>query len=271
MADSRIAARVFLRFSVCCSYSVVSSLDFAFFFEQEKCHIWQRPIRHVLRKLREGQDDRRERRKFELKAEDSSDVPGEHFGKSRKNDRKTEKRRKPGSGHRGSRGGVEGEGEAGRGGRLRGERESAQMFPAALMPRARKPWTEERENTNDVENDRRKNGRTVANKRKAGLKTGTREEDRTKRKRRALQALWRRVTEKLGGGTGGGNWRKRGRKAGGDGEAEQWKAVMLADLREKLEEQHGGTLWARAKAVRHELEDGLLLRCVLGRGAGRGN
>ncbi|CAM9991410.1 unnamed protein product [Scytosiphon promiscuus] len=127
------------------------------------------------------------------------------------------------------------------------------------MPRVRTSWTEGRESKNKKE-DGRRNDKHVEKPRKAGSKASARDEDKTKRKRRALKALWRRVTEKLGGGSGGGDWKKHGRKAGVDREAESWKAVMLADLREKLEEQHGHTLWARAKAVRHELEDGLLLR-----------
>lgn len=213
--------------------------------------------------MREGQDGRRKKRKLGLEPEHSSDVPGEDLGKGRKNNSKKEKRK------RSSRNGGGSSRDGGSEGGVRDERHHPQMFPAASMPLVRKTWTKGRESGKKEEKERRRNAKILAKQNKLGSKSIAIKEDKTKRKRRALQALWRRVTEKLGGGGGGGEWKKRGRKAGVDGVAESWKAVMLADLREKLEEQHGHTLWARAKAVRHELEDGLLLRCVHGRGGDR--
>lgn len=73
---------------------------------------------------------------------------------------------------------------------------------------------------------------------------------RTKWKRKALRKWWRRVLEKAG--VGGSKKVKR------DGLAEA-KARLVEELRKRLE-QHPEELRIRAKAVLHELDDGMLLR-----------
>lgn len=71
-----------------------------------------------------------------------------------------------------------------------------------------------------------------------------------KKKRRSLGALWKSVVAKVAGAM-----RKR-KKLGG---ATETRMRLLEELRENVE-KHPGDLWRRAKAVRHELDDGLLLR-----------
>ena len=72
---------------------------------------------------------------------------------------------------------------------------------------------------------------------------------RTKWKRKALRDWWRRVMEKAG---------IRGTKVKVDGLVNA-KARLVEELRMRLE-QHPDELRIRAKAVLHELDDGMLVR-----------
>lgn len=71
-----------------------------------------------------------------------------------------------------------------------------------------------------------------------------------KRKLRALRSWWRRFVAKAG------IWGTKKVKRDGVVDA---KARLVEELRKRLE-QHPEELWARAKAVLHELDDNMLLR-----------
>lgn len=102
--------------------------------------------------------------------------------------------------------------------------------------RTRKDWTEPRKDRDELASH--SEGDSQASLRSA------------KRKLRALRSWWRRFVAKAGiGGT---------KKVKRDGVVDA-KARLVEELRKKLE-QHPEELWARAKAVLHELDDNMLLR-----------
>lgn len=122
---------------------------------------------------------------------------------------------------------------------------------------------EEEEKPNGQTSRKRSTGNKRKRRAEPSSKVGkTGEEDSTtKRKRRALQAFWGRVVAKLGGDGGEMGIGRKGRgKAGAEGEVEMQRLGMLKELKESLQERYGHALWSRAKAMKHELDDGLLMR-----------
>ena len=219
--------------------------------QEDKRRSWRRPIKGILDKLREAQDDRRTRRNAKLEVEKGG-VPGTDSSDGRM---ARQKKTSSSSGRderdagkvptitavftsqieatRGS--GVDHEDEQAQGGR-EGEGAKAQRSRGGVRK---------------ARNKRERRGDSASE-----VKDGDEDKDAmtTKRKRRALKALWGRVIRKLRGG--------KGSSGGGDGRAEVeiQRLRMLKELKEKVEERYGRELWGRAKGVRHELDDGLLLR-----------
>eukprot|EP00752_Nemacystus_decipiens_P005199 g4718.t1 len=200
---------------------------------------WRRPIKGILEKLKEGQGGRRKRRDVNKPGPESSGVPG---GES-SDGKKTMKNKTSSSST---------------------EKQRAGGAPAALpsqieatQGRLNREKRDEATREEEGSTEQSSRGTRKASKRKRGAasrgEAAGEEGATTKRKRRALQALWGRVVGKLRGGKGGGG-------DGEGGEVELQRMRMLKDLKQMVEEKHGRELWGRAKAAKHELDDGLLLR-----------
>lgn len=216
--------------------------------QEDKRRSWRRPITGIFNKLRQGRDERRTRRRnFKLELE-SGGVPGSDSSDGRKTGKgqpssvssisSTEERNVgeiPAA--------FTSQIESTRGSGVNEEDKQAQGRREEEDPKA--------QNFRGARNARNKRERDdPASEAKAGDEGAT----TAKRKRRALQALWDRAMGKLRGG--------KGSSGDGDGKAEveMQRLRMLKELKEKVEERYGRELWGRAKGVRHELDDGLLLR-----------
>ncbi|CAN0417254.1 unnamed protein product [Pylaiella littoralis] len=215
---------------------------------------WRRPIRGIVRMFREGQDDRRKRRKLKLEVERDNRGASEGGLGSKKNDSKT---------HRGGRKAS----SSSSSGSSSGESRIFQTLPGVLVPQsgairggAKKEDSGE-QTGEEISQKKRKKKKRRHKDASPGGKAGE-EDTTTKRKRRALQALWGGVIGKLGGGGGnnGGSWGSRRGARGGKGEETMRKIGMMKELRKGVEERHGREFWERAKTANHELDDDLLMR-----------
>ena len=224
-------------------------------FQEGKRRSWRRPIKGILEKLKEGHKGRRKRRDVEKLELESSGVPGIDSSVRRN----TGKRKTSGSGS------GSGSSSSSSSSSSSPEERSAGKIPAvfasqieATLSRANQEKLEEGGREKEGARRRSSRGATrTASKRKRHSaskgETTSEEGASAKRKRRALRALWGRVIGKLRGTKGGGG-------DGEGGEVEMRRLRMLKDLKQMVEERHGRELWGRAKAARHELDDGLLLR-----------
>lgn len=131
------------------------------------------------------------------------------------------------------------------------------------MLKAEQRTAEGRAQAAQLERKRQEKGRAKAGKvgRKASVSAlaaagnHLQADDSSRSKRAKLQALWTRLS--IVGGRGG----KRG-SAQNDRSVRDHRARLLEELRAEVE-AYPGNLFQRAKAVRHELNDLVLLRLVL--------